>query len=289
MRKQRSSEGSWLVAGVVLVAVIAVGIFVWRTALHPAAMGPLVATTGPAAPSSTVTTPTIRHPISQVGGMPAATSSASLPALDASDNVVADALVDLAGNSDLRALLFPNQIIPHIVATVDALPRADVGTRVLPVRTPRGTFQIEQTDGQTVIDANNTERYVPYMRVLENVDPKTLVTWYVRSYPLFQQAYQQLGYPKGYFNDRLIIAIDDMLAAPSPEGPVALVQHTLTPPRLTYRYADPGLQSLSAGQKLLIRVGPANEAKIKARLRAFRAALIGAPLPEGAASAATPP
>lgn len=28
--------------------------------------------------------------------------------------------------------------------------------------------------------------------------------FYVRLYPLFQKAYVELGYPNGYFNDRLI-------------------------------------------------------------------------------------
>jgi len=40
-----------------------------------------------------------------------------------------------------------------------------------------------------------------------------------------------------------------------------------------YLYADPKLESLSAGQKTLIRMGPANEALIKDRLRALRAIL----------------
>lgn len=282
MRKRRSSVGSWLVAGVVLVAAIALGVFVWRTASHPAAVRPITTVGAPGAAPTVALAPTIQHPISQATGAPTAASSAALPALEASDSLVADALAGLAGNSNLRLLLLTEQIIPRIVATVDALPRESVGTRVLPVRTPAGSFQTEQAAGNTVIGAANTARYAPYMRVLESVDPKALAASYVQSYPLFQQAYQELGYPNGYFNDRLIAAIDDMLAAPSPNGPIALVR-----PKVFYRYADPDLQSVSAGQKLLIRVGPANEVTIKAWLRALRVALTGAPLPRAPASAAT--
>jgi len=36
------------------------------------------------------------------------------------------------------------------------------------------------------------------------VDAKKLVSVYVHLYPLFQQAYVGLGYPDGYFNDRLV-------------------------------------------------------------------------------------
>jgi hypothetical protein len=117
------------------------------------------------------------------------------------------------------------------------------------------------------------------MQIIEGADPQALVAWYVHAYPLFQEAYRQLGYPKGYFNDRLIVVIDDMLTAPEPTQPPELVRS-----KTHYVYADPAMESLSAGQKLLIRVGPANEAKLKTQLRAIRARLIGQTLPAAAAS-----
>jgi hypothetical protein len=53
------------------------------------------------------------------------------------------------------------------------------------------------------------------------------------------------------------------------QGPVALVQ-----PRVFYEYKDRDLEARSAGQKLLIRMGPANAAVVKAKLRELRATLI---------------
>jgi hypothetical protein len=44
-----------------------------------------------------------------------------------------------------------------------------------------------------------------------------------------------------------------------------------------YRYADPQLEALSPGQKTLIRMGPANEALLKARLRELKAQLLAHP------------
>lgn len=270
-----------MVAGVVLAGLVAAGIFAWRHGLNPEVVpGPARSASAPSAPAAGPSPGVVQHPITEAGPAPATTTP--LPTLEASDSQVADALAGLAGDSKLRGLLLPDQIIPRIVATVDALPRQTVGARVLPLHTPAGSFQTTQAGGDTVISPDNAARYAQYMQVLQNVDPKALVAWYVQSYPLFQQAYQELGYPKGYFNDRLIAAIDDMLAAPSPSGPVALVR-----PKVFYRFADPGLESLSAGQKLMIRVGPANEAKIKARLRAVRAALTGARLPPASTATST--
>jgi DUF3014 family protein len=84
-------------------------------------------------------------------------------------------------------------------------------------------------------------------------------------YPLFQQAYQELGYPKKYFNDRLVQVIDHMLATPSIKEPVALVR-----PKVLYEFEDPELEDLSAGQKIMIRIGPENAAAMKAKLREIR-------------------
>lgn len=280
LRKKKSSVGQWLVSGVVVIVAIAVGVFLWRKASQPGnAQAPAVAasTAGSgAAPAHAATT--IQHPIAQA--TPAPASTAPLPALDASDADVASALLALAGGDALDGLLQRDQVIRRIVATVDALPRQSVGTNILPVRTPKGPFLVEQADGTLTLSPRNVERYAPYMRVLEGVDAKALVGWYVRHYPLFQQAYRDLGYPKGYFNDRLVAAIDDMLAAPVPDAPVKLVQ-----PKVFYRYADPDLEARSAGQKMLMRLGADDEARVKAKLRQVRALLTGAALPAEAGSA----
>jgi hypothetical protein len=97
------------------------------------------------------------------------------------------------------------------------------------------------------------------------VDAKSLADTYRRFYPLLQQAYQDLGYPDRYFNDRVVEAIDDMLHAPEPDGPVILVQ-----PKVLYQYEDAALERLSSGQKLLLRMGTAHARTVKAKLRELR-------------------
>jgi len=81
--------------------------------------------------------------------------------------------------------------------------------------------------------------------------------------------YENLGYPSQYFNDRLIEVIDDMLKAPDVQGPIELIQ-----PRVFYEYKDRDLEARSAGQKLLIRMGPANAAVVKTKLRELRSAIL---------------
>lgn len=283
MSKQ-ASIASWVGAAVVLAGVAGGGVYLARRALHPEVA--VTNASAPAAASSAMNmaAPPIQHPISEADAGPAIASTAALPALDDSDASVASALGELAGGSDLSLLLIREQIIPRIVATVDALPRSAWGSRLLPAKPPQGAFVTENDKGIISVGSQNAARYAPYMEIVDSVDPKALVAWYVQSYPLFQQAYRQLGYPKGYFNDRLIVAINDMLATPELAEPQAL---TLDAAKSVYRYADPAMESLSAGQRLLLRTGPANEVKIKDKLRAIRGQLVGHGPQAGPAPAAT--
>jgi hypothetical protein len=272
--KKQASYGSWFVAIIVLLAIVVAGVYLVRTALHPKESesntpAALPAPSSSVAPASSASSPMIQHPIAQAESSPASASTAPLPALADSDASVLDALSKLVSSGDMRSLLVPNQIISRVVATVDALPRHSMGSSfILPLHTPKGSLQTSQANGMTVINAGNAGRYDPYMAVLASVDPHALVGWYRHNYPLFQEAYRELGYPHGYFNDRLIVAIDDMLAAPDLHDPIAV---TKSGPR--YVFVDPQLQSLSNGQKLMVRMGPANEQQFKAKLRMIRSLL----------------
>lgn len=264
---------------IVIVAVAAWWYFTRMPGVDFSRSGP--APSGPAK-ASTAPLP-IEHPIEEAQTQPASATTAPLPLLDASDQAAASALSELPGADGLAALLLARGLIPHIVATVDALPRHTIGASILPVRTPKGVFTPDHSTGQPVLSADNFARYAPYMQIVEAVDSRTLVTWYVHWYPLFQQAYRELGYPQGYFNDRLIAAINDMLAAPNARPPVALV----ATPDGHYKFADPTWETLSVGQKLMIRIGPEHERMLKNKLRNIRALLLGQ-APQFHSPAATP-
>ena len=76
------------------------------------------------------------------------------------------------------------------------------------------------------------------------------------------------GYPEGEFNDRLLAIIDELLATPEVSDPVQLIK-----PEAYFLFADPELEALSAGQKILLRMGSANAGRVKSKLLEVRAAL----------------
>jgi hypothetical protein len=106
------------------------------------------------------------------------------------------------------------------------------------------------------------------MELLNTLETEQFVKWYTRFYPLIQEAYDALGYKNRYFNDRFIFVIDHLLETPEVIGAVQLAR-----PKVFYEYADPALEALSAGQKTLFRIGPANAAIVKAKLVEIRKGL----------------
>lgn len=264
----------------VLLMVLAAGavfFYLWRqnesqktVIVTPPANQTLAAVEGP---------PPIRHPIEDAqGAAPQTPDTKPLPALMVSDTTMQNTLAELFGAASLGKVFYEDAIIHRFVTTVDNLPRKALPSRNLPVKPIAGPLATSAIDANVSIGADNASRYTPYVQIAEAIDAKNLVQAYVHFYPLIQQDYRDLGYPKGYFNDRLIEAIDDLLAAPELKDPLQVVQ-----PKVLYQYADPELEARSAGQKIMLRMGSENAAKVKTKLREVRSELTG---PKGATPAA---
>jgi hypothetical protein len=156
-----------------------------------------------------------------------------------------------------------------MVLIIDALPKRNVPMQHLPLRKPSGQFQTEGEEDAKVIGTRNAGRYTPYVRLAEAVPAQRLVATYLRIYPILEQAYRELGHPQGYFHDRMIAVLDLLLATPEVNEPIPLVGHVAV-----YRFADPELEALSSGQKVLLRMGGENSRRIKAVLQKLRDQLV---------------
>jgi hypothetical protein len=199
-----------------------------------------------------------------------------LPALSESDGVISKALIGLLGRASVASFLQPDGFVRRFVATVDNLPRNQAPSRVWPVQPTPERFSVSGAGADEAISPDNAARYTGFVRFVESVDASAAGGLYARLYPLFQQAYEELGYPGRYFNDRLVAVIDHLLQAPEFEAmpKVVLVdvkgEQSSTRPWVRYEFADPKLEALSSGQKLLVRMGAPNERRLKAKLGEFR-------------------
>ncbi len=285
---------------ILLAAAIAVGgYFVWKQTMvlrlpksTPAQEAAAPPAAQPVLPAPAASGPAIQYPIE------AASAPKELPALAGSDNYFLSALNELLKRQDVLTFLQQGGFAARVVATVDNLARPHAAPMLWPVAPTPGRFTTAAASGGAEsIAAANAARYTPFVRFIESIDSAQAVSLYARSYPLFQQAYEELGYPRRYFNDRLVAVIDHLLATPTistlPKVKLTEIKGPMEAARpwVRYEFTDPQLESLSSGQKMLVRSGPDNQARLKAKLRDVRQRLTGAPLASQAtapASAARP-
>ena len=190
-----------------------------------------------------------------------------LPPLGESDEYFKLEVASLFGDV-IEDLLVESRLIERIVATVDNLPRAHVAERIRPVWRLGDSFIVDGQDGsgEFTISTSNYRRYDALVDIVTSANLQDVTDVYRRFYPLMQKAYVDLGYPDGYFNDRLVEVIDHLLETPQVTAPVELVR-----PHVLYEFRDPQLEALSSGQKLLIRMGNDNADAVKRTLRELRA------------------
>ena len=244
---------------VVLVAS-GVGYFFWsRQALPPAAVAPPQTLPTPPAPEQETL-----HPVPDAPS--AGAPLPPLPALNDSDPSLLASLGDVVGTQAVKKFLVPENLVRRIVVTVDALGRAKLAPQKDPVVPVPGVFEVQGDELHASLDAKNFLRYRAMIAVVQDLDMPRLANVYFHFYPLFQDAYQSLGLPRHYFNDRLVEVIDILLATPTSSETPDLVR-----PSVMYQFADPTLEALSSGQKVLLRMGPENAAVIKAKLTELRA------------------
>lgn len=288
-----------LVAVLIAAVLAALAYYGWQriAGTRPPAAEP-VASQIAAPAASAPAEPAIKHPVAAIEP-PAAQPRPPLPALAESDAYLQAALTELLGRKNVLTFLQLDGFVRRVVATVDNLAREHAAPMLWPVNPTPGRFttlaQGSGSEARAVISPDNGRRYTPFVLFLEAIDMKQAVGLYVRLYPLFQQAYEDLGFPGRYFNDRLVAVIDQLLAVPVPDAPVgvSLVQVKGPVPSqrpwVRYEFFDPQFEALSAGQKMLIRTGPVNHQRLRAKLLEIRKRVTGTAMaPAVAASAPRP-
>ena len=264
---ETSRKLPWIIAVLGLAAVVGAGWFLQQAPAPTRAMpGPTVTESQPP-PASTAP----QYPVEAIEQALASQPDDPLPDLFSSDGYVLDALNTLLAHPQLAQWLVSEHLIARFVAFVDAAPNRKISTNLWPAKPVSGTFFVQQQDAGSVIGAANSARYDAHVGALSGVDTAAAVALYLRLYPLMQQAYRELGYPQGHFNDRFVVVLDHLLAAPEPSAPVAVVLND----KGAWEYVDAELEAASAGQKFLMRMGAQHETAVKAKLREFRAALAG--------------
>jgi hypothetical protein len=243
-------RSSGLLGGVLvlifLILAVAVG-FYGRTWFLPGAGTPAVQAS--AAGPSSAAVPTEFGPV---------------PQLDASDDFVRALVRQLSQKPEWAAWLASGNLVRSFVVAVDKIAVGSSPAKELRPAAPVDKFQTIGSGKTLRIDPRSYDRYNAMANVVDAIDADGAARAYRRLHPLFQQAFDELGYSNLSFDERLARALGRLVDVPVQEGDVMLRATSVT-----FQFADPELEELSPAQKHLLRMGPHNMRLVQSKLRAF--------------------
>ncbi|MBA6413135.1 DUF3014 domain-containing protein [Parahaliea sp. F7430] len=193
----------------------------------------------------------------------------ALPAPKDSDPLIREQLAAVGVSAELSGFDKGENLLQRLVALVDGASRGTVLRKILPMDAPQQAFPVMEVDGQLYMDEAGYERFKPYVTALTALNTQAMVSSFHQLRPLYEEAYGQLGLKPDDLDNAVIRILDRIIATPEIEEPIALESKSVM-----YSYADPELEALAPLQRQLLRTGPDNLRRIKAKASALREALL---------------
>jgi hypothetical protein len=248
-----------VVGGIVFVAVAALGT-AWYV-LRGRGEEPAAPVTPPpvVAPTPTAPPPQEAPP----------TQATPLPALEQSDPHVRDLLGRLSTDAEFQKWLGIEGLIRRFTSATANIAEGESPRAILAFLAPQGAFQVVERNGGTFIAPESFARYDSVARAFTSLDTQATAGAYKALKPLMDQAFREIARPGQRFDETLSRAIQRVIDTPVPEGDLEVVDT----PGVNYAFAAPELEQLSAAQKHLLRMGPANARAVQAKLRELRQAM----------------
>ena len=182
--------------------------------------------------------------------------------VDTSDAAVKTSLLNLSDYDAAGSLLVNEALLQRFVVLTENMSRGDTAPNHQVFHPPGQAFRVYTQAGKEWIDAASYKRYTPYVDTFEGMDTETLIDLYHLYKPTIAEIYAEIGDPDEDFDNVVKQAINHLLD--TPEVPVPIEVYTDS---VMYKYRDTRLEDLSGPQKHLLRTGPENMRRIKAKLR----------------------
>jgi Protein of unknown function (DUF3014) len=220
-----------------------------------------------AAPGDQAAAPQVVQPkaTAPLGG---AADPIEVPALDESDSLVRELVGKLSSHPGVAAWLATDGLVRNFTVVVANIAEGGTPAGHLRSLAPSGSFRIIERNEEQFIDPRSYARYDRIADAVASIDAAGSARLYSTLKPRIEEAYSDLGLKEASFDRALERAIVSLLATPIPDGPV-----DVTPRGIVYGYADPDIESATAAQKHLLRMGPRNARMIQQKLREIALAL----------------
>lgn len=188
--------------------------------------------------------------------------------IDTSDAAIKSALLNIANTPMIGRLLVNDSLLQRFVVTVTNTANSDSAPNFQPLVPPTQSFRIYQQADKNWIDAASYKRYTGYVEALETLDNEQLLALYATYLPDIQEIYSEIGNPRTAFSEVFVDALDELLDTPEIPTPVEVYSDSVM-----YKFKDQRFENLSLPQKQLLRMGPDNMRRVKAKLRELKQAL----------------
>jgi hypothetical protein len=251
-----STSRWWMAAVALLLAAIAAAVyFAWAARRRPAAPPEQAAST----------TNRVDRPAQPLGGE---AEPIVVPPLDESDPVVRELVRRLSTHPQVLAWLTTDRLIRTFAVSVTNV--AEGGTPAAHVRVlrPRESFAVVEVGGNVYADPKSYQRYDALAQAVESIDATGAAKLYATLKPRLDEAYRELGYLDTPFDAAVERALVRLLKVPVNDREIPV-----EPRGIGYGYRDERLESLSAAEKQLLRMGPANARRVQTKLREIALAL----------------
>ncbi|MBL4631026.1 MAG: DUF3014 domain-containing protein [Paraglaciecola sp.] len=185
--------------------------------------------------------------------------------LDISDGTVKTKLLGLSDYDAFARLLINEALLVRFVIMTNTLAEEEIAANNRVLVQPGKPFRTYRQADKEWIDPASYKRYSPYVEVFESLETESLLQLYQEYKPAIEDIFAEIGSQSDSFDERLVEAIEVLLDTPEVPVPVEVFTDSVM-----YKFADRQLESLAAPQKQLLRTGPENMRRIKAKLREIK-------------------
>tara|TARA_R110002167_G_scaffold66677_3_gene188740 strand:- start:822 stop:1622 length:801 start_codon:yes stop_codon:yes gene_type:complete len=188
--------------------------------------------------------------------------------LDISDGTIKTKLLTLSDYDTFARLLINDALLERFVIMTNTLAEDGIAANNRILVKPEKPFRTYRQADKEWIDPASFKRYAPYVEVLESLETASLLQLYQEYKPAIEKIFSEIGSPSDNFEEKLKDAIDVLLDTPEVPFPVEVYTESVM-----FKFKDSQLESLTAPQKQLLRTGPENMRRIKAKLREIKETL----------------
>jgi len=196
-----------------------------------------------------------------------------LPPLDQMDTFLRALLGTLSSSPELARWLATDDLIRQMANGIDRIANGASPASELAVLKPKGNFAASQRRSEITIDPASYHRYDTLAALVSSLDAHAVAEAYRTIRPRLDEAYRHLGRTEAGIDTAVAAALERLIDSPEPRDPIRLVHG----PGASYAFADRSLERLTPVQKLLIRMGPENLNRVRARLQEIKQAIDALP------------